>query len=192
MLVGICMIAYPFVSDYLNRLEQAKVTRNLTQTIAEMPAEDLSAYMQQAQSYNDRLLSGSTYVVDPFDPNASAVTNQEYLDCLNLNGDGVMGQIVLPDDTSSLAVREGRDLVTLVTCTPYGVNSHRLLVHAERCEVPEDWLDRKAAGDVALPFPYGAVEQSVSPFAIGLFVAAGIIIIVLIIRSVRRRRESEE
>lgn len=72
-------------------------------------------------------------------------------------------EVVLPDDTSSLAVQEGRDLVTLVTCTPYGVNSHRLLVHAERCEVPEDWLDRKAAGDVALPFPYGAVEQSVSP-----------------------------
>lgn len=99
---------------------------------------------------------------------------------------------MLSDDTSSLAVQEGRDLVTFVTCTPYGVNSHRLLVHAERCEVPEDWLDRKAAGDVALPFPYVAVEQSVSPFAIGLFVAAGIIIIVLIIRPVRRRRESEE
>ena len=41
-------------------------------------------------------------------------------------------EVVEPGETSSLAVQQGRDLVTLVTCTPYGVNSHRLLVHAER------------------------------------------------------------
>ena len=41
---------------------------------------------------------------------------------------------VLPDQLESLAVQDGRDLVTLVTCTPYGVNTHRLLVHAERTE----------------------------------------------------------
>ena len=35
---------------------------------------------------------------------------------------------VLPDETDLLAIRPGEDLVTLVTCTPYGVNSHRLLV----------------------------------------------------------------
>lgn len=41
-------------------------------------------------------------------------------------------EVVLPDQLSSLAVQDGKDLVTLVTCTPYGVNTHRLLVHAER------------------------------------------------------------
>ena len=40
---------------------------------------------------------------------------------------------VLPSQVESLAIEPGRDLCTLVTCTPYGVNSHRLLVHAERC-----------------------------------------------------------
>ena len=43
-------------------------------------------------------------------------------------------QIVLPDEVSSLAIQEGKDLVTLVTCTPYGVNSHRLLVTGHRVE----------------------------------------------------------
>ena len=41
-------------------------------------------------------------------------------------------ETVLPDQTASLYIQEGKDLVTLVTCTPYGVNTHRLLVHAER------------------------------------------------------------
>lgn len=43
-------------------------------------------------------------------------------------------ETVLPDQLDSLSVKDGRDLVTLVTCTPYGINTHRLLVHAERTE----------------------------------------------------------
>lgn len=39
---------------------------------------------------------------------------------------------VLPEDSSKLAIQNGRDLCTLVTCTPYGVNSHRLLVTGHR------------------------------------------------------------
>ena len=42
--------------------------------------------------------------------------------------------VVEPDDSSRLEVVKGKDLLTLVTCTPYGVNSHRLLVHAEVSE----------------------------------------------------------
>lgn len=46
--------------------------------------------------------------------------------------------VVEPDETESLAVQEGQDLVTLLTCTPYGVNSHRLLVRGHRVDyVPE-------------------------------------------------------
>lgn len=45
-------------------------------------------------------------------------------------------QVVEPEDTESLAVEPGEDLVTLLTCTPYGVNSHRLLVQGHR--VPYD------------------------------------------------------
>ena len=40
--------------------------------------------------------------------------------------------IVKPTDTSHTRVQQGKDLVTLVTCYPYGVNTHRLLVTAER------------------------------------------------------------
>ena len=39
---------------------------------------------------------------------------------------------VLPTDTSLLQIEDGKDLVTLVTCTPFGVNAHRLLVRGHR------------------------------------------------------------
>ena len=47
--------------------------------------------------------------------------------------------VVEPEDTEALSVEEGEDLVTLLTCTPYGVNSHRLLVRGHRVPyVPEE------------------------------------------------------
>lgn len=48
-------------------------------------------------------------------------------------------EVVWPDEMDSLGIQQGKDFLTLVTCTPYGVNDHRLLVHCERTEyVPEE------------------------------------------------------
>ena len=41
---------------------------------------------------------------------------------------------VLPNELDNLAIEEGKDYCTLVTCTPYGINSHRLLVRGHRVE----------------------------------------------------------
>ncbi|WP_462246875.1 class C sortase [Parvimonas micra] len=46
--------------------------------------------------------------------------------------------VVEPDDFEQVLVVESKDYVTLLTCTPYGVNSHRLLVRGERYILPED------------------------------------------------------
>lgn len=43
-----------------------------------------------------------------------------------------------PQDSSSLFIQENEDLVTLITCTPYGKNTHRLLVHGRRIDEKED------------------------------------------------------
>lgn len=57
-------------------------------------------------------------------------------------------EVVEPDDVSSLLIQDGKDLVTLVTCTPYGINSHRLLVTGERTEYTKDEHDAyKVSGD---------------------------------------------
>lgn len=49
-------------------------------------------------------------------------------------------ETVNPDDSSSLFIQEGEDLVTLITCTPYGKNTHRLLVHGRRIEERDEAL----------------------------------------------------
>lgn len=57
---------------------------------------------------------------------------------------------VLPTDTSLLQIEDGKDLVTLVTCTPFGVNTHRLLVRGHRVPyVPEQEVPAAAEKPVA-------------------------------------------
>lgn len=53
-------------------------------------------------------------------------------DRLNYEVDQI--KTVLPHELKDLTIEEGKDLVTLITCTPYGVNTHRLLVRARRIE----------------------------------------------------------
>lgn len=85
---------------------------------------------------------------------------------------------VEPDNISDLGVVEGRDLVTLVTCTPIGVNSHRLIVQAERIDNPVD--QPSYSQPAALKFPWWAV-------GIG---AALLIWLAVVIRAVAARRKA--
>ncbi len=55
-------------------------------------------------------------------------------------------KVVLPDNIDELRITSGEDLVTLVTCAPYGVNSHRLLVKAKRVEY-EDYTENNNSGN---------------------------------------------
>lgn len=68
-------------------------------------------------------------------------------------------ETVEPGDTKSLEIVEGEDWVTLFTCTPIGVNSHRLMVHAERIADPVAAEDRQVlSGDgITAGFPWWAV-----------------------------------
>lgn len=47
-------------------------------------------------------------------------------------------QVILPYETDRLFIVEGEDLATLMTCTPYGINTHRLLVQGRRVLVQEE------------------------------------------------------
>ena len=56
---------------------------------------------------------------------------------------------VLPDETESLKIVEGEDLVTLITCTPYMINTHRLLVSGHRVayEAVQEIVDKPQEAD---------------------------------------------
>lgn len=271
VLSGVALIGYPYASDYLNKVEQSKVAQTQDQVVQDTPKEDLSAQLQAAVDYNARLRSGRVRVTDPFDPNAPTVSDEEYYSLLNLNGDGVMGQIiipkigvdlpiyhgvdgdgmehgvghmpqtslpvggdsthavlaghtglpsakifdnidqlqvgdwfiihvlgedhaykvtstevVLPDQTQSLAIEDGKDLVTLVTCTPYGINTHRLLVHAERCDVPDEWLNRNKTDST--PVTQSVRDNPILAMTlIGLAVGLGVVVGLLLVARHRRK-----
>ncbi len=84
-------------------------------------------------------------------------------------------EVVLPEKVESLSVERDRDLVTLVTCTPYGVNTHRLLVHAERTDLPAQWTSSDAAVRSVVP-PAAAQPRMWRAALAGAGAAAGIIL----------------
>lgn len=227
LLLGACLVAYPYVSDFISKTHQIQAVGVQDDAVAKADKAALAREMRACQEFNERLRNNRAVVSDPFDPSNQPVTSREYEQRLNLADDGVMATLVipeldltvpiyhgtgddalqngvghmqttslpvggdsthtvlaghnglpqvrifddigklrrgdyfviqvlgedhayrvtgsetvLPDETDSLVIAEGKDEVTLVTCVPYGVNTHRLLVHAERCEVPQEWLDR--------------------------------------------------
>ena len=76
--------------------------------------------------------------------------------------------IVLPTDTSLLQIEEGKDLVTLVTCTPFGINTHRLLVRGNR--VP--YTPEQASAAEEKPVASSWTQHYLTGLAIGLGVVA--------------------
>ena len=94
--------------------------------------------------------------------------------------------VVKPEDTSALAVEDGQDLVTLLTCTPYGVNTHRLLIRGIRTEYvePEEEAEETPIQQIAKVDP-------VKIMIIGL-VAMVIMIIIVYIVIRRKNRKTEE
>lgn len=80
-------------------------------------------------------------------------------------------KVVEPDETETLYPQRGEDLVTLVTCTPLGINSHRILVTGERI-LPTPVADLEAAGGTPdVPgFPWWAVGIGAAVVASGVYV----------------------
>lgn len=79
-------------------------------------------------------------------------------------------RIVEPEDLSALEIEEGKDLCTLVTCTPYGINSHRLLVRGHRVENMESANSIRVTADA----------MQIDPVMVAPVIAAPILLILLI------------
>lgn len=228
LLAGICILAYPFVSNVLHDRKQDRIITEYDEEVERLRDADKEAMLSDARQYNEDLI-GSVVLSDPFDPAALEKISKDYDTLLNHDGDGVMGyveipridvyeaiwhgtsdevlakgighlantslpaggsgthcvlsghtglpeaelfsnleeleeedvfyihvlgetlayrvdqiKVVVPSDTSDLHIEAGQDYVTLVTCTPYGINSHRLLVRGTRIPYDEE---AKAAGE---------------------------------------------
>lgn len=90
---------------------------------------------------------------------------------------------VLPDETSDLDIIEGEDHVTLITCTPYGVNTHRLLVRGVRTKyVVED-----TKNDETIPQKLAVVD----PKRVLAGGAAVLVVLILLIYLIVRHRDKK-
>lgn len=76
-------------------------------------------------------------------------------------------RIVEPDDVSDLEIVEGEDYCTLVTCTPYGINTHRLLVRGTRIENIDD---------INVPFDALQIDEEI----VAIFIAVPILLLMFI------------
>lgn len=218
-LIGLSILLYPAVSDYVNERNSSRAIAAYDQTTEELLEEDYTKELQEANAYNQYLAQFPSLSVA-----ASIEQEREdtpYEDLLNVGENGIMAiinipvidvmlpvyhgteesvlqvaaghyigsslpvggpgthavitghrglpsaklftdldrletgdtfylktlgdileyqvdqiQTVLPSEVESLSITEGQDYVTLVTCTPYGINSHRLLIRGTR--IPYD------------------------------------------------------
>lgn len=207
-LAGIAILAYPFVSNYINELHSSHAIQQLEQVLENAEDAELKRQRELAEQYNeslrntgenvscpynyeeilsfpggimgyldipsinihlpiyhgtgdDALAKGIGHLPDTAFPiggkgNHSVLTGHTglpsaklFTDLINLAvGDlfyiHILGEIltyevdqikiVLPSEVDALLPTAGKDYCTLVTCTPYGVNSHRLLVRGRRVE----------------------------------------------------------
>lgn len=239
-LIGVCIVAYPTVSDLWNRRVQSQVVRRYTEAVSNATEKELQEAKLAATLYNASIYSIQTRGIEGEDEIA------EYEKILNLDGSDVMGYIVIPAiditlpiyhgtdekvlqsgvghsqyssvpiggnnthsillghrglpsarlftdldqlmegdyfeihvldeilyykiydieivepvEMNKLRIEEGKDYVTLVTCTPYGVNTHRLLIKGTRTEEPKQaqfiYSDARKINDFYVALAIGAV-----------------------------------
>ena len=93
-------------------------------------------------------------------------------------------KVVLPDDASYLQITPGKDYVTLLTCTPYGINTHRLLVRGERTEYTQEVEEEQVAE------ARKKHNRTVLLYIIGIVAAVLIMLVVYLIRKRLAKRRT--
>ena len=251
LVIGLCLLLYPTVSDYWNSFHQSRAIASYTESVAQIDNSRYQVFLDQARDYNARLAQLEKVNWMPTDQEL-----QEYAAILDVSGTGVMCSIEIPKikvnlpiyhgveegvlqiavghipgtslpvggenthsvlsghrglpsarlftdldklvvgdtflihvldeiltyevdqilivepyDLSALEITPGEDLVTLVTCTPYGINSHRLLVRGHRIETA------KQAKQIRVP----ADAVQIEPTLVAPVVAAPILLILLLV-----------
>lgn len=91
-------------------------------------------------------------------------------------------RIVLPAEVDDLQIEREQDYMTLVTCTPYGVNTHRLLVRGHRIENAEEVQETLVVADAT----------QVDSYLVALFIAAPVLVLLMAVSLLRRDSQTTE
>lgn len=115
----------------------------------------------------DKLAEGDTFLIRVLDETLTYEVDQT--------------RIVLPYEISDLEIEEGKDYCTLVTCTPYGINSHRLLVRGHRVENQEEARSVRVTADAL----------QIEPLLVAPIVAVPMLLVLLVILLLPKRSKKK-
>ena len=263
-LVGLSVMLYPTVSDYINQKNQSRAVASYSEEVENLSDVDYQAYFDAADDYNRRLAETPDAFYRPEQVNG-------YTDTLDVSGTGIMGyitiskigvelpiyhgtsdgvlqvaaghlegsslpvggagthavisahrglpsaklftnldelevgdtftitvldrvltyevdqiSIVLPTETDLLQPVEGKDYVTLMTCTPYGINTHRLLVRGKRIENAENQKHIRVTADAL------RIEPIIVAPALAVPMLLVVLVVMLAVPHLRKRKNQRE
>ena len=98
--------------------------------------------------------------------------------------------VVEPTDIDLIRIDTQQDYVTLLTCTPYGVNTHRLLVRGHRVEMAEEAIAE--VEEKAEPAASTWIEKYEQGILIGIAIFLGLLLIALLVYFIKRRKDKKE
>ena len=263
-LVGLSVMLYPTVSDYVNQKNQSRAVASYSEEVENLSDVDYQAYFDAADDYNRRLAETPDAFYRPEEVSG-------YTDTLDVSGTGIMGyitiskigvelpvyhgtsdgvlqvaaghlegsslpvggagthavisahrglpsaklftnldelevgdtftipvldrvltyevdqiSIVLPTETDLLQPVEGKDYVTLMTCTPYGINTHRLLVRGKRIENAENQKHIRVTADAL------RIEPIIVAPALAVPMLLELLVVMLAVPHLRKRKNQRE
>lgn len=263
-LVGLSVMLYPTVSDYINQKNQSRAVASYSEEVESLSDVDYQAYFDAADDYNRRLAETPDAFYRPEEVSG-------YTDTLDVSGTGIMGyitiskigvelpvyhgtsdgvlqvaaghlegsslpvggagthavisahrglpsaklftnldelevgdtftitvldrvltyevdqiSIVLPTETDLLQPVEGKDYVTLMTCTPYGINTHRLLVRGKRIENAENQKHIRVTADAL------RIEPIIVAPALAVPMLLVLLVVMLAVPHLRKRKNQRE
>ena len=258
--VGLAVMLYPTISDYINQRNQTRVVNSYAQQVDGLSDADYTAYFDVADVFNQEIAADpdALYHADHFStysttldvtgtgimgyitiekigvelpiyhgtsdsvlqiaaghlegtslpvggasthavisahrglPSAKLFTNLDQLEVGDTFTITVLDRvltyevdkisIVLPTETDELKIAEGKDYVTLMTCTPYGINTHRLLVRGHRVETPDQYKHIRVTAEAL----------KIEPIIVAPVMALPMLLILLIgmLLSTRKRKKT--
>ena len=205
--VGLSVMLYPTLSDYVNQRHQSRAVATYAADVDKLTNADYSAYFDAADAFNAQIAAGhlegtslpvggaSTHAVISAHrglPSAKLFTNLDQLEVGDTFTITVLDRvltyevdkisIVLPTETDELKIAEGKDYVTLMTCTPYGINTHRLLVRGHRVETPDQYKHIRVTAEAL----------KIEPIIVAPVMALPMLLILLIgmLLSTRKRKKT--
>ena len=128
-LVGLGIMIYPTVSNQWNTYRQNKLISNYEKIVDDMSDEDFSQEWQNAQAFNETI-SGNNVFADVFGEKSKDSENSEYNRVLNMNNDGIMGYISIPEINIKLAIYHGTSDDVLQTGVGH-INGSKLPIGGE-------------------------------------------------------------